>query len=118
MATELPNCLIGVEAVDVFQQSNLSLVKRHVDEVLAEGLGNFMVFRMYRITEDGGPDTVLGDLSSAGTMVAQLRRQKATLVEPDSAAVQAVRYACDRGIHCASLYTHFQPAAVRQIRKL
>ena len=117
MADTLPHCLIGVEAVDIFQPSNLSLVKRHIDEVADEGLGNFMVFRAYRITSDDGPDTVLGDLASAGDMIAQLRHQKAQLVQPDSAATAALRYACERGMHCASLYTWFTPEAAEQIKR-
>ena len=114
---QLPECLIGVEAVDIFQPSNLSLVKEHIDEVVEEGLGNFMVFRAYRITEDDGPDTVLGDLSSAGTMIEQLRKQKAQPVEADSAATEVLRYACERGIHCATLYSWFLPEAVQQIKQ-
>ena len=105
MAHQLPDCLIGVEATDIFEPSNLSVVKRHVDEIMAEGLGNFMALRAYRVTADDGPSTVLGDLASAGTMVEQLRRQKATPVEADSPAVEALRYACERGIHCAALYS-------------
>lgn len=117
MTERLPDCLIGVEAADIFQPSNLSLIKRHINEVVDEGLGNFMVLRAYRVTPDGGPDTVLGDVRSVETMIAQLRKQKAVPVEAGSPAVEAFRYACDRGVHCAALYTWFQPQAVRQIRR-
>jgi len=117
MAHQLPDCLIGVEAADIFEQSDLSLVKRHVDEIIEEGLGNFMVLRAYRVTADGGPSTVLGDLASVGTMIEQLRKQKATPVEADSPAVEALRYACERGIHCAALYSWFTPEAVQQIKR-
>jgi len=117
MAKQLPDCLIGVEATDIFAPSNLSLVKRHVDEIVEEGLGNFMVLRAYRVTADDGPETVLDALSSVDAMIAQLRKQKAVPVKADSPAVEALRYACERGIHCAALYTWFRPGAARQIQR-
>ena len=118
LPAELPDCLIGVEAADIFEPSGLALIKRHVDEIIEEGLGNFVVFRAYRVTEDAGEETVLRTDGDGQAMLDQLRRQKAIPVKPDSAAVEALRYACDRGLYCAALYTLFEPGAAKQIKTL